>query len=1236
MAKKQPAPDQLDFPGVELDAQGKLGFAKPGGGREQKPAKTNGQAKLDEEHLPPNLAKPVKVRVPDFSNPKRPKTCLEVDFPVMPINALSALEGNAGKPIYQMSKWWARRRSCVFRAMLIAAAMEAPLRKNPDGSPVLDDQGLPEFDEPEAAKAVWDVYYANHQAAESFKHLKVLDCFMGGGTTLVEGSRLGFQVSGVDLNPVAWFVVKNELACTDPEEVRRFFDEIEAEVKPVIQPFYVTDCPRGHKGKWYEIASPRPLGEGQGVRAACPSADDRLMPADFDPLALPPDEQKKYRYEGPEIIYTFWAKHGPCSKPGCGHRTPIFRSPVIAEKTLGVKYIELKCKSCKTVFHAELGDARMAPAAEHIVLPNEPPFTALSQPFAQRLLEYGEGNKGEKMLRAGELSEMVETEPGLQCPKCKEFAGQFLRDVLTAHRRAARAADIDKKHLKIQPARNSMKPVYCYLLIHPDWVKGSPGTIDGQDFGGYADAPVDATACWYEERLKGLRLVEIRGRIKLSEDTSILEATDNQAADADAVDQSSAAEDETEEPAEDTADRKQYGLPRFLALADGQRLDTRRSTIPKQSHFACGACGMSQDIRESVEATQRGAPMATYVVQGYCPACDVQRQIYNGRFFAEPAREEVARLIRAECEWHQRRDGDLRDFWPRGELPETYMTHHANFALPKQGYTHWWKMFNTRQLLVHSQLLRAASDGSAHAADVRHQALGAIQQYLRNQNGFVIWNIQADKVEPSFSNPNYAPKALPVENTVFGALGRGSWVSTASGIVEGLDWSRVPWEVAPPDHREETGNARITLDDPVLPGADIRCMSSSDLSGYQDSLFDLVITDPPFGDNIFYSDLANFFYAWLRLPLRKEYPDLFDAVKTPNAQEALAPRLLPEAEANEYYRVRLTACWAEAFRVLKDGGLLAFTFHHSEDSQWALVLQSLFESGFYLEQTYPIASDEMKGEGGQFGAKGTEYDMIHVCRKRLEAPAPVSWPKMRQWVKAELKRLRRLLDSYKTRELSDADIRTILRGKALEFYSRHYGQVFTSENEPLSIGHALLGINQLLDEDTAQVGERPPSVVQPLAYQFLRLFGSHESLGRDEVGKNLRGTGIVQRELEQKGWIKEEDKTVRRVPVQERFEKARQRPRKEMKTEIDQAHFLIGAAMPGSGVNVEEELMRDTWMIRRSVEAVLDWYAKTALEPEVQKAATLAGDILRRTLQQNRAKLEEQQGFLFDDLYEEN
>src|SRR5450631_1096801 len=118
----------------------------------------------------------VAVETVDFSDPNRPKTCLEVDFPIIPVNQVAAIEGNAGKPIYQMSKWWARRRSSVFRAMLIAAAMQAPAKKNLDGAPMLDSDGIPVPDETEAARAVWNVYYANHQKAGNFRQLKVLDC----------------------------------------------------------------------------------------------------------------------------------------------------------------------------------------------------------------------------------------------------------------------------------------------------------------------------------------------------------------------------------------------------------------------------------------------------------------------------------------------------------------------------------------------------------------------------------------------------------------------------------------------------------------------------------------------------------------------------------------------------------------------------------------------------------------------------------------------------------------------------------------------------------------------------------------------------------------------------------------------------------------------------------------------------------------------------------------------------
>ena len=76
--------------------------------------------------------------------------------------------------------------------------------------------------------------------------------------------------------------------------------------------------PNGEKGKWTQLSTGKVMGDG------------------FEPLALSPEERKDYSYEGPEVIYTFWAKHGPCSATGCGHRTPILSSPVIAVKTLSV------------------------------------------------------------------------------------------------------------------------------------------------------------------------------------------------------------------------------------------------------------------------------------------------------------------------------------------------------------------------------------------------------------------------------------------------------------------------------------------------------------------------------------------------------------------------------------------------------------------------------------------------------------------------------------------------------------------------------------------------------------------------------------------------------------------------------------------------------------------------------------------------------------------------------------
>ncbi len=1129
--------------------------------------------------LPENLNKAVSSRVPDFNDPQRRPTCLEIDFPIAPINRLAQQEGNAGKPIYQMSKWWARRRSSVFRSMLLAAATEAPA----------DDQTKQIFT---AAKQIWESYYANHQKAGSFRNLTILDPFMGGGTTLVEGARLGMQMRGQDLNPVAWFVVKNELSDSDSKQVADLFGAIESSVKPQIQPFYVTSCPRGHQGYWHD-------------------ADGKVYAG--NPLDLAPEQRQGLRWRGPEVIYTFWAKHSPCSahEEMGGYRTPVFRSSLIAQKSLKATYLSLTCPNCHDVFDAELGETRMAPGSVRIVIPGGRQFTEITQSFAQLVKNYDTGSRMERQERIQTLLQRSATEPGLRCPSCQTFAGHALEQTLRSHMQKILSdiSKVSKKNLEIQS-----KEIRMLLFIHPAWLQGAPGKEDGQSYGGYVGADPQDSAAWYQRRLRDTALVEIR---LPEQQTPVGVETEYNIG-------SESGESEQKTDTETTPNA--FGIPDQIMLPDGAVLNTKQGTVPKQSTCTCAACGRQNDVSTSIKTSEHSAPVAVYALQCFCPECAAAEFNYNGRYFKAPDADDIARINATEYIWAQYKETKLNDYWPREVLPYAHMTYELNGGqggLPSLGYTHWWTMFNPRQLLVHAQLLRAITeaDPARWPLNVRMQVLGAFQQYLRNQNMFCFWDLGYDKLVPHMSNNNYHPKALVVENSVFTELGRGTWNSTKESVVEGLQWKQTPWEAYLPDGAKQASH--LSMDDSLDGNKHIIYNGSSTELPMADASVDLVITDPPFGDNVFYADLADFFYAWLRIPLARWYAGQPEAAyfampATPKALEAITnkaehpdTRTKEELEqsipapADQFYQNALTMCWQEAYRVLKPGGLLAFTFHHSQDEPWINVLESLFAAQFILVASYPIRSDESKGSKGQFGSKKIEYDIIHVCRKRLEDPDQVSWPRMRRWVKDEVETLRRMLETYHKEDLSEPDIQVILRGKALEFYSRHYGCVVNSSGQSLTIHEALIGINTLIDELREQNTNHPPDSADLQTYRFLSIFGAQGELQRDDLHKLLRGAAIDPSYFLKAGWLREKPtKIYEVVPIVERFQKLRMSGRNHITSDLDQVHFLIGAAIPGSGYKLTDELGKLS--LADSVESLLSWYADNIQDGNVRNAASVA------------------------------
>ncbi len=550
-----------------------------------------------------------------------------------------------------------------------------------------------------------------------------------------------------------------------------------------------------------------------------------------------------------------------------------------------------------------------------------------------------------------------------------------------------------------------------------------------------------------------------------------------------------------------------------------------------------------------------------------------------------------------------------------------------NGGIPNHGFTHWWKMFLPVQLLCLANLLYAINrlGNQPHRRPASLFVLGAFQRFISNQNVMAFWHLNRDHFAPALSNSNFHPKSTVIEVGAFVNQGYGPWSSCFDSLLESADWVADPWELVPValvgnvDTSDlNTKSVKVYPRDQLLE-ADIRNGSATDLSWLASNSMDLVITDPPFSGLVHYSELSDFFNCWLRLPLKSWFPEVFAGVDTPKSLEVVANEARNPKDSDAYYKRLLTESWCEAFRVLKRGGILAFTFHHKDDEPWVDVLESLFDSGFYLEATYPIRSDETKGEG-EFGSRKIEFDIIHVCRKRMTEPQPISWAKMRREVLREVNQLRTILESHRAEGLPDADLNVIRRGKALEYYSRHYGQVFVDEDRTITLKEALVGINLLLDEDGERAKDPLPVHSEPLTRQLLRIFQGAISRDRGEMQKYMRGTGSSPDEFLKLGWCSEKNKVYHLASPLEIARSWKGKQRAGMTSDYEQAMVLIGACFANSGISAEGTLNNENFRVHPSLKGLLEWHAIQGGNSEIRNAANRAMTLLRTWEAGNRDK----------------
>jgi len=257
----------------------------------------------------------------DTTAPPRIRRAIEDSFPIVEINRLAVPERNSFKPIYQMHKWFARRASCVFRAILLGCLKPLPVDEN--GKPTKT-----------GAQVIMEEFYKDHTNDPDTNGKVILDPFMGGGTTVVEALRLGCKVIGIDLNPVAWFIVKTEVEPVDLDALQQAFDRLAERIVP-----------------W----SGKPLRETllSLYRTECPCCGAGREDAD--------------------IIYTFWVKSAICT--ACGKQVPLFRDYIITQKSPSIRYYrDAACPKCRKTFDWEIEPAALV--AEPSLQIDSPTYSA--------------------------------------------------------------------------------------------------------------------------------------------------------------------------------------------------------------------------------------------------------------------------------------------------------------------------------------------------------------------------------------------------------------------------------------------------------------------------------------------------------------------------------------------------------------------------------------------------------------------------------------------------------------------------------------------------------------------------------------------------------------------------------------------------------------------------------------------------------------------------------------------
>ncbi len=518
--------------------------------------------------------------------------------------------------------------------------------------------------------------------------------------------------------------------------------------------------------------------------------------------------------------------------------------------------------------------------------------------------------------------------------------------------------------------------------------------------------------------------------------------------------------------------------------------------------LVCGASIPADEVRSQFQSGKAGERMVAVVL--HIPG-------KSGKIYRIATEKDLQIFRKAEKALEKKR-AELKKKWGFDPVPDENMNTKDPNTVAGRGYgfKKWGDLFNARQKLAlitflekvreaHGKMLKEGMDKEYAKAVVSYLAMG-VDELARFNTSLNTYKVDAEAIVHIFGRQAIQMQWDYDENNPIGVHG-GTWFNRINEMMNVLEQTLIP----------------------IHNPATVTQSSATELP-YPDNYFDAVLTDPPYYDNIQYSELSDFFYVWLKRSVGHLYPELFMGPVTPKDEEIVANpvRHGGSAEAKRRFEEMISQAFSEIHRVLKPGGIAVIVYAHKTTEGWETTINALLDSGLVVTASWPI-NTEMKS---RLIAKESAAlaSSIYIVARKPEGKRPIGH--YRDVRKEMAKYLKEKLEMLWEHGISGPDFMISAIGAGIEVFGK-YEKVVRVSGEVVRADQMLEDVRKIvadfaIEKILGEAGDGKNLGPEARFYILWRFYFNHSDINFDDAKKLAQSAGVSLDEMwkDRKGYVR--------------------------------------------------------------------------------------------------------------------